>query len=280
MNAMINVGSELAEDYLAECLDHLATIEADLLAIEEGGAVIDQELVTRIFRSVHWVEGGAGVFDLVKIGELARQTENALAPIRSGNTILTPERVRILLQATDSLRDLIRNPETSNEADIGELLSALNGLSADQAPAAKAATDRTPQGRKSPRMLLVEDDFASRLLLQTFLSRFGECHVAVNGWEAVEAVRIALDKGQRYDMICMDIMMPVMDGRQAVRQVRAAEEEHGILSTYGTKIIMTTAVEDVKEVVQCFKELCDAYLTKPIDLAQLLGHLKSFQLIR
>jgi two-component system chemotaxis response regulator CheY len=40
------------------------------------------------------------------------------------------------------------------------------------------------------RTLIVEDDFTSRLLLQTFLSRYGECHVAINGKEAVEAVRV------------------------------------------------------------------------------------------
>ena len=138
---------------------------------------------------------------------------------------------------------------------------------------------RSQRGRHL-RMLLVEDDFASRLLLQTFLSRYGECHIAVNGREAVEAFRSALERGQRYDLICMDIMMPEMDGREAVRQVRAMEEAHGILSTYGAKIIMTTAVDDIKEVIRCFQELCDAYLVKPIDLAKLLSHMKSYQLVQ
>jgi two-component system chemotaxis response regulator CheY len=89
-----------------------------------------------------------------------------------------------------------------------------------------------------------------------------------------------MERGQRYDMICMDIMMPVMDGREAVRRIRAMEEAHGILSTSGVKIIMTTTVEEVKEVIRCFQELCDAYLMKPIDLAELLDHMKAYQLIR
>jgi two-component system chemotaxis response regulator CheY len=115
-------------------------------------------------------------------------------------------------------------------------------------------------------------------LLQTFLSRYGECHIAVNGREAVEAFRSAFEQGQRYDLICMDIMMPEMDGREAVRQVRAFEEAHGVLSTSGVKIVMTTALDDVKEVIRCFQALCDAYLMKPIDLAQLLNYMKSYQL--
>ena len=129
------------------------------------------------------------------------------------------------------------------------------------------------------RSLVVEDDFTSRLVLQTFLSRYGDCHIAVNGREAVEAFRSALTTGQRYHLICMDILMPEMNGREAVRQVRALEEEHGILSTHGAKIIMTTTVDDVKEVIHCFQELCDAYLTKPIDLGKLLGQMKAHHLV-
>jgi two-component system, chemotaxis family, chemotaxis protein CheY len=129
------------------------------------------------------------------------------------------------------------------------------------------------------RVLLVEDDFSSRLLLQTFLSRYGECHIAVNGKEAVEAARSALERGLRYDLICMDIMMPEMDGREAVQRIRALEVEHGILSTYGAKIIMTTAVDDIKEVVRCYQELCDGYLLKPVDLNQLLEQMKACHLI-
>jgi two-component system chemotaxis response regulator CheY len=70
-----------------------------------------------------------------------------------------------------------------------------------------------------------------------------------------------------------------MDGREAVRQVRVFEEAHGIRSASGAKIVMTTAIDDIKEVSRCFWELCDAYLMKPIDLAQLLGHMRSFQLV-
>lgn len=129
------------------------------------------------------------------------------------------------------------------------------------------------------RTLIVEDDFTSRLLLQTFLSRYGECHIAVNGKEAVAAFRAARESGQWYDLICMDIMMPEMDGQTAVKEIRALEEAGGTLSTNGAKIIMTTALDDVKSVVQSFGSLCDAYLFKPIDTGKLLGHMKDLQLI-
>ena len=129
------------------------------------------------------------------------------------------------------------------------------------------------------RTLIVEDDFTSRLLLQAFLSRYGECHVAINGKEAVEAFRLCQQSGNRYDLICMDIMMPEMDGQAAVLAIRALEEAAGILSTSGAKIIMVTALDDVKNVIASFKGLCDAYVFKPVDTAQLLDQLTGLQLV-
>jgi chemotaxis protein histidine kinase CheA len=272
---MIDLDDELAQEYLAECREHLDTIEADLLAMERRGAEIDEELVNRVFRAVHSVKGGAGFFDLVKIRELAHHTEDALALIRARTLVPTPERVRILLRATDTLSELIDDPETSNQADIGDMVAALAAVCAP----GRTAADAGPHQNQRLRVLLVEDDFVSRLLLQTFLSRYGECHIAVNGREAVEAFCSAAEQGQGYDLICMDIMMPEMDGREAVRQIRALEEARGILSTNGAKIIMTTTVTQIREVSRCFMELCDAYLLKPIDLGRLLGHMRAYQLV-
>ncbi len=271
---------ELAAEYLAECCEHLATAETGLLAIEKSGADIDPEVVNRVFRAMHSVKGGASFFNLVAIRDLAQRTEDALALIRSRALVPTPERVRVLLGAADRLRELIQDPDQSNQADVSDIMAAVAGLSADSRAAAgksRATAGGYPYPGGAPlRLLLVEDDFASRLVLQTFLTRYGECQIAVNGKEAVEAFRLAMERGQKYDLICMDIMMPEMDGREAVRQIRGIEEAHGVISTYGAKIVMTTAVDDVKDVIRCFRELCDAYLIKPIDLTRLLGLMNSF----
>jgi two-component system chemotaxis response regulator CheY len=280
MDAMIDVDVKPAGKYLAESRDHLDSMQVDLLVLEESGGRVDEERVSRIFRAVHSIQGGAGIFELVKIGELAHQMESVLMFLRSGTPDLTQDRVRGLLRATVHMRELIQNPGTSNRADIAELMGALGSLCVVHRTSPDSFTDRAHRGGMRLRVLLAEDDFASRLVLQTFLSRYGACHIAVNGREAVEAVRAALERGQKYDLICMDIMMPEIDGREAVRQVRALEAELGIHSTYGAKIIMTTAVDDVKEVIRCFQELCDGYLVKPIELTQLLNQMKSYQLIQ
>ena len=130
------------------------------------------------------------------------------------------------------------------------------------------------------KVLIVEDDFSSRLLLQMLLSKYGECHIAVNGAEAVLAFRMALDAGKPYDLICLDIMMPEMDGQTALKEMRAQEEARGIVSTHGAKIIMTTALDNVKNVAAAYQELCDGYLVKPIDKAKLIGLLAELKVLK
>jgi len=129
------------------------------------------------------------------------------------------------------------------------------------------------------KTLVVEDDFTSRLLLQELLKGYGEVHVAVNGKEAVAAVEKALIEGAPYSLICLDIMMPEMDGQQALTEIRKLEEQRGTISTEGMKIIMTTALDDVKSVSAAYEQLCDGYLVKPIDKTKLTAQLRELQLI-
>ena len=129
------------------------------------------------------------------------------------------------------------------------------------------------------KTLIVEDDFTSSLLLQEILKHYGPSHTALNGKEAVEAVRAALESGEPYDLICMDIMMTEMDGQAALQQIRALEEAKGIIPIKGARIVMTTALSDSKNILGSFKSQCDIYLTKPVDKAKLLGELRKLKLI-
>jgi len=130
------------------------------------------------------------------------------------------------------------------------------------------------------RTLIAEDDFVCRVLLQQLLTPYGQTDVAVDGAEAVMAVKAAYADGRPYDLLCLDIMMPEMDGQAVLREVRDLEESNGIIYSRGMKIIMTTALDDPPNVFQAFQSLCDGYLTKPIYKEKLIAELKKMGLIK
>jgi len=129
------------------------------------------------------------------------------------------------------------------------------------------------------RILIVEDDMTSRLLLRKMLEPFGACDVAVNGKEAVEAFRLASKQGEPYTLVCLDIMMPEMDGQTALKEIRALEQAAGRLPSQAAKIVMTTALRDIENVTLAYRELCDGYLVKPIVRDKLVTLLKELNLL-
>ncbi|MDY0110731.1 MAG: response regulator [Candidatus Krumholzibacteria bacterium] len=128
------------------------------------------------------------------------------------------------------------------------------------------------------RVLVVEDDFISRRLLCRYLQAFAECDVAVNGNEAVGAFKQVLQAGQRYDLVCLDIMMPGMDGQETLKRLRALEREHKVADETRTKVIMTTALEDHDNLMAAFNNACDGYVVKPIEKRKFLETLQEIGL--
>lgn len=128
------------------------------------------------------------------------------------------------------------------------------------------------------KTLIAEDDATSRLLLQELLKPYGAADVALTGREAVAAVEAALASGAPYDLVCLDIMMPEMDGQEALKALRTLEAKHGREGPRAAKVLMTTALRDKGNVLQAFREQCDGYLVKPIDRAMLVRYLGQFQL--
>ena len=119
------------------------------------------------------------------------------------------------------------------------------------------------------RILIAEDDFASRKAILKFLSAYGECDVTVDGMEAIDAFMMALEEEDPYDLICLDVMMPVMDGYQALKNIRDIEREHNVDPADQARVIMTTALNEEKNVKKAFELGCTVYCAKPIDLEKL-----------
>ncbi|MDY7000645.1 MAG: response regulator [Thermodesulfobacteriota bacterium] len=129
------------------------------------------------------------------------------------------------------------------------------------------------------RFLIVDDDFDSRRLMQRILYTFGYCDVAVDGEEAVEAVRRALKGKEPYDLICMDIIMPNVDGQQALQEIREVEKEMGVKPEDAIKVIMISGLDDSKELHDAFfLGEAASYIVKPVRKQTLLEEMKNLGL--
>jgi len=114
------------------------------------------------------------------------------------------------------------------------------------------------------RLLLVDDDFISRKLMNVILSRYALCDIAVSGDEAVMAYKLSLKEGNPYGGVFLDILMPGSDGYSALERIRMIEQDRGIRPASRLKIVMCSSVDEPHMMMKAFKFQCDAYLMKPI----------------
>lgn len=129
------------------------------------------------------------------------------------------------------------------------------------------------------KILIAEDDAASRKFLFKFLSQYGQCDMTVDGIEAVEAFMIALDMEEPYELVCLDIMMPRVDGLKALKAIRDIEKHKGITGEKCTKVIMTSALNETEIVLDSFSTGSEAYATKPINTEKFLEVMKRMNLL-
>ncbi len=124
------------------------------------------------------------------------------------------------------------------------------------------------------KILIVEDDDTCAVLLRETLAPYGEATTVTNGRDAIDAFVDAMKHGQPFDLICLDIMMPEIDGHEVLKEIRAIEEIHGVEEDAAVKIVMTTALSNQSAVSEAFKAHCDAYIIKPIMKQKLLDQLQ------
>jgi two-component system chemotaxis response regulator CheY len=130
------------------------------------------------------------------------------------------------------------------------------------------------------RILIAEDEMVSRKFLFKFLSQYGECDIVVDGLEAIDAFLLSIKDKTPYDLICLDIMMPKVDGVKVLKAIRDLEIQKGILPEKRSKVIMTTALAEAQFVQNAFEIGCEAYAAKPIDTTKLVGVLQKLGLIK
>ena len=131
-----------------------------------------------------------------------------------------------------------------------------------------------------PRILIMEDDPVSGLLIQRYLEPYGECNLVTDGKMAIEAFEQAIETENKYHLIILDIMVPEINGKDVLIKIRELEMEKRIPEQGRTKVIMTTALSDSGNIIDSFMYKCDAYLIKPIDKKKLLREISSLGLMQ
>ena len=130
-----------------------------------------------------------------------------------------------------------------------------------------------------PRALIVDDSRYQRHLIITALSGLFACDEAANGREAVDQFTAAMSGGVPYDLVVMDILMPVLSGHEALLAIRRLEEDAGVVDDRRTPAIMLSSLDDPGNMLRAqFESGAQAYVTKPFSSRNLLEALSSLGL--
>ena len=128
------------------------------------------------------------------------------------------------------------------------------------------------------KILIAEDDYINRRFLFKFFSQYGDCDMVVNGEEAVKAVMFALDEQDPYELVCLDIMMPKLDGLKALKMITSIEKDKEISNEKVSKKFVITALDNVNDVQKAFEMGCKVYVTKPINTEKLIEVMNKLKL--
>ncbi len=195
---------------------------------------------------------------------------NALDLLQGKQTETEPPPKKVVFDLSDDDKNV------SNKNVIANINKTIGNITPEHTPTPPAKRKPIAINLNDLKVLIVEDEFVSRSILLEILSKYGNCDAAKDGQEAVTAFQMSMKKDSRYtyDLICMDILMPNLDGNEAVKKIRQIEKENGIKQRNEVNIIMTTVKRDPKTVIKSlYKSGANAYIAKPINENILLKEL-------
>lgn len=130
------------------------------------------------------------------------------------------------------------------------------------------------------RCLIMEDDELSRELLALQMEAYAQCDLAADGREGLDKFMAALETGEPYHLILLDIVMPEMDGLEAAKAIRSYEEKHGIGIDQGVNIVVLSSLSTPQDVIQAYVAAQSAaHLVKPVQPEKLVKTLRKLELI-
>jgi two-component system chemotaxis response regulator CheY len=133
------------------------------------------------------------------------------------------------------------------------------------------------------KVLIVEDSGLQADIMGSILEDLGIKNVtkAINGIQALEHFEDALLNGAAYSLVFLDIVMPEMDGQEALKRMRTLEKEAGVGKSDKSTIIMTTALSSPEDMITALIEGdCTDYVVKPVTGSILSSMLIKYGLIK
>lgn len=140
----------LIQEFIQESQEHLADIEPDLLALEQQGAQVNQDIVNRIFRAIHSIKGAAGFFGFNTLKSLSHSMESVLMRVRDGQLVPESHLVEPLLRGVDVLRAILSDIGNSEALDCQDLIAQLDALLEGDSSAAATVVKKSV-GKKTTR---------------------------------------------------------------------------------------------------------------------------------
>ncbi|MEO5372155.1 MAG: response regulator [Magnetococcus sp. DMHC-1] len=129
------------------------------------------------------------------------------------------------------------------------------------------------------KILIADDEAANRILMERILAPYGKCDSVVNGLDAVESFDMAMTDGTPYDLVCLDIMMPELDGLRALTEIRKLESDKRKDGKEAT-IFMVSTLDTEEHILKAFFiGGCTDYLTKPVTRNKVIEKLLQYHLI-
>lgn len=305
------VGEFIEESYLL-----LDEVSEDILVLE---ARHDDEIVNRVYRVFHSIKGNASMLGFKNLSSFAHKAEDLLSLVRTRQVTVDKPTANILLNVVDTLVIIFDDlkeglTDDHDTTEMAAKISAVIATARGGAPKTAPSTPEKPKPAPPPpepiarpipppqpkpaaapqangkhtapslKILIVEDDFTSRQMLYGYLSKLGDCHVAKDGEEAILAFTTAIDQKppEPYDLVCMDVRMPKVDGTQASKTIREIEREFlkKNPSLKEAVLLIISAESDPATIIKASYE-CGAnyYLLKPLDFSKLRIQLIKFGLI-
>jgi len=284
-----------------ESRELLDQVIGDLLALEKRW---DVEGVNRIYRAFHSIKGNSAMLGYGRLSALTHELESVLGRVRDRSLSLDRDLTRLLTEAVDVLNQVLDDlmAGEGDERDCTDLLTRVKtvlrpGGRGDGVPRktvaaeSRAAREDVPvpqlrvtapheegvetrdEGVPRKRILIAEDDFVSRQILLSVFGRLGDCHVAKDGIEAIGAFLAGFSGNEKppYDLVCMDIHMPRMDGLNAIKVLRGLERGTGLSDNRREAImVVVSAQENPRDLArQTYDAGADLFFSKPLDLRQM-----------